>query len=235
MNKLLILVLAMLVAPAAQAAFKCKDEKGRTHFGDTPPPQCANVTMYEVSPSGTVLRRIEPSLSPEEAKAKREEILRLKEQAKRDAEQRRKDIALLATYASEKDVDTSRDLNLKPIEARIESAKERIKAVEKRQKFLDGEMQFYQAGSGKSGGKSKAPPAQLTQDIENAKAEKELLLKSIENYQKEMVEVRERYDNDKKRWSALKDLQTQGKLDLRSQQEIDAAKKAAQSTQPARR
>ena len=227
-----LLILAMLAAPAAHAAFKCTDEKGRTHFGDTPPPQCSSVVMYEVSPSGTVLRKIEPSLTPEQVRAKQEETLRRQEQEKRDNEQRRKDIALLATYGSEKDIDTSREINLKPIDARIKSAEDRIKAVEKRQKQLNEEMEFYKAGSSKAGSKSKGPPAQLTQDIEHAKAEKAGLEKSIIDYQKEMVEVRDRFDNDKKRWVALKELQREGKLDLRSPQEIEAARKAMEQGRP---
>lgn len=227
-----LLILALLAAPAAHAAFKCTDKNGRTHIGDTPPAQCAEVTMYEVSPSGTVLRRIEPTLTGEQARAKQEEELRRKEQEKQAAEQRRKDIALLATYGSEKDIDTSREINLKPIDARIKSAQDRIAAVEKRQKQLNEEMEFYKAGSSKAGGKSKGPPAQLTQDVEHAKAEKAGLEKSIVAYQKEMVEVRERFDNDKKRWVALKEMQREGKLDLRSPQEIEAARKAVEQGRP---
>lgn len=227
-----LLILAMLAAPAAQAAFKCTDKSGRTHIGDTPPAGCADVTMVEVSRSGTVLRTIEPSLTGDQAKAKQEEVARRKEQEKQAAEQRRKDIALLATYGSEKDIDTSRDINLKPIDARIKSAQDRIVAVEKRQKQLDEEMEFYKAGSSKTSGKSKGPPAQLTQDVERAKAEKAALEKSVIDYQKEMVEVRERFDGDKKRWVQLKEMQREGKLDLRSPQEIEAAKKAVQQGRP---
>lgn len=227
-----LLILALLAAPAAHAAFKCTDKSGRTHIGDTPPAQCADVTMYEVSRSGTVLRTIEPTLTGEQAKAKQEEVARRKEQEKQAAEQRRKDIALLATYGSEKDIDTSRDINLKPIDARIKSAQDRIVAVEKRQKQLDEEMEFYKAGANKAGGKSKGPPAQLTQDIEYAKAEKAGLEKSIAAYQKEMAEVRDRYDSDKKRWVALKEMQREGKLDLRSPQEIEASRKAVEQGRP---
>jgi len=231
-----LLILAMLVAPAAQAAYKCTDEKGRTHIGDTPPAACSSVVMYEVSSSGVVLRKFEPTLSGDAAKAQKEAEQKRKEQDKQDAEQRRKDIALMATYGSEKDIDTSRELNLKPIDARIKSAQDRVIAVDKRQKELDEEMEFYKAGTSKAaGGKSKGPPGQLVQDVERAKAEKTALEKSIVDYQKEMVDVKERYDNDKKRWVRLKELQREGKLDLRSPQEIEAAKKVEQAGQPARR
>ena len=127
---------------------------------------------------------------------------------------------------------TPRAMNLKPTAARIKSAQACIVAVEKRQKQLDEEMEFYRAGSSKTSGKSKGPPAQLTQDVERAKAEKAALEKSVTDYQKEMVEVRERFDVDKKRWVKLKEMQREGKLDLRSPQEIEAAKKSAEQSRP---
>ena len=56
MKKLPLLLLA-LCAPLAGAAYKCVDEKGLTHIGDTPPAGCASVVMYEVTKRGTVIRR----------------------------------------------------------------------------------------------------------------------------------------------------------------------------------
>jgi len=222
----IMLILALLMAPAVHAAYRCKDEKGITHIGDTPPAACANVVMYEVSRSGTVLRKIDPTPTGDQLKAKIEEDARQKEAAKAAAEQRRKDMALLATYSTEKDIDTSRDLNLQPIEGRIKSAKERSAAVDKREKELEAEMEFYKAGkSSKGSGKTREPPAQLKADLEHIKAEKVSLAKSIADYEKEMADVRARYDTDKKRWVELKQMHREGKLDLRDPREIEAAKK----------
>lgn len=227
MKTKILLILAMLAAPAAHAAFKCKDEKGVTHVGDTPPAACANVVMYEVSRSGTVLRKIDPTPTGDEIKARMEEKARAEEAAKAAAEQRRKDRALLATYSSEKDIDTSRDINLKPIEGRLKSAKDRIVVVDKRIKELETELEFYQAGkSGKSGKVSKPPP-QLQADYDRAKAERVSLDKSLVDYEKEMQEVRTRYETDKVRWAELKQMHREGKLDLRDPKEIEAAKKSA--------
>jgi hypothetical protein len=223
----ILLIIAMLAAPAAHAAFKCKDEKGVTHVGDTPPAACANVVMYEVSRSGTVLRRIDPTPTGDEVKARMEEKARAEEAAKAAAEQRRKDRALLATYSSEKDIDTSRDINLKPIEGRLKSAKDRIVVVDKRIKELETELEFYQAGkSGKSSKARQAPP-QLQADYDRARAERVSLDKSLVDYEKEMQEVRTRYDTDKARWVELKQLHREGKLDLRDPKEVEAAKKSA--------
>ncbi|MBL0142317.1 MAG: DUF4124 domain-containing protein [Betaproteobacteria bacterium] len=228
----ILLILAIFAAGAAQAAYKCKDEKGITHIGDTPPAGCANVVMYEMSRSGMVLRKIEPSLTPEQIKARDDEAARLKEAEKAAAEQRRKDLALIATYSSEKDIDTSRDLNLKPIELRMKSAQDRTVEVDKRLAELEAEMEFYKAGkSSKATGKTREAPAQLKSDLERTKNEKVVLAKAIVEYEKEMQEVRSRYETDKKRWVALKQLKREGKLDLRDQKEIEAARKGDPSKQ----
>ena len=110
-----LLLIALLAAPGVEAAYKCTDKSGRTHIGDTPPAQCADVVMYETSASGMVLRKIDPTPTAEEVKAKvaAEEKKKLDDIAA--GEQRRKDLALLATYTSEKDFDLAADRNLDPI------------------------------------------------------------------------------------------------------------------------
>jgi hypothetical protein len=220
-----LLILAMVAAPAAEATYKCKDEKGITHIGDTPPAACATVPMQEVSRSGLILRTIEPTLTPEQVKARQEETARKLEADKAAAEQRRKDMALLATYSSEKDIDVSRDLNLKPIESRIKRAQERSVAVEKRQGELESEMEFYKAGKSKASGKTREAPAQLVSDLERTKAERASLVRSIADYEKELEQVRDKYEADKIRWRELKNLKAEGKLDLRDPKEIEASKK----------
>jgi len=220
----ILLVLAIAAAPAAHAAYKCKDEKGLTHIGDTPPAACATVPMYEVTRSGTVIRKIDPTPTGDQLKAKLEEEARAKEAAKAAAEQRRKDLALLATYSTEKDIDVSRDLNLQPIEGRIKSAKDRTVAVEKREAELEAEMEFYKAGKSKTT-KTREAPIQLRSDLERTKNEKVALAKSIAEYEKELQEVRNRYDTDKKRWLELKQMHREGKLDLRDPKELEASKK----------
>ena len=135
MKRLLVVVAASCVSIAG-AAYKCVDTKGITHVGDTPPPGCAAVMMYEVTPAGKVLREIEPTLTPEQAKVRALENERKKAADAVAAEQKRKDIALLSTYASEKEFDVARDRNIEPLRGRIATSKDRIKAVEKRQKEI---------------------------------------------------------------------------------------------------
>lgn len=200
--KTLLIGLAALGISSAGAAYKCVDAKGVTHIGDTPPAGCAAVMMYEVTPTGKVLRSIEPTLTGEQLKTRQAEMERKKEADKAAAEQKRKDTALLATFASEKEFDVARDRNIEPIRTRIASAQERIKAVEKRQKEIEDEMEFYKAGKSKA--KGREPPASLTADLERTRAEKSALVAAIVGHEKEIEQVKVKYETDKKRWLDLK-------------------------------
>jgi Domain of unknown function (DUF4124) len=219
-----LLVLALLFAPGVEATYKCTDKGGRTHIGDTPPAQCAEVVMYETSASGTVLRKIDPTPSADEVKAK----LAAEEKKKADdiaaGEQRRKDLALMATYTSEKDFDVAAERNLDPIIMRIKSVKERIAAVEKRQQSLEDEMEFYQAGKSKTS-KSKSAPPQLVTDLDRVKAEQVTLATNLKNYDKEVADTRARYESDKQRWKDLKTQQAAGKLNLADPKTADSSAK----------
>jgi hypothetical protein len=201
--KKLCLLLAALFAPAAGATYKCTDEKGVTHIGDTPPAGCATVVMYEVSASGAVLRKIDPTPTPEQLKLRLEEQERKKEADRAAAEQKRKDMALLSSFSGEREFDVARDRNIEPIQGRIRSAKDRIQAVIKRQAEIEEEMEFYKAGKSKTA-KTREPPHALVMELERSRAEKIALEKSLLAHDKEIEELKAKFDADKKRWLALK-------------------------------
>lgn len=198
--------MAALAATHAGAAFRCVDEKGVTHIGDTPPAGCANVPMYEISRSGTVLRKIDPTPSAEEVKVRDADSARRKEEAKVAAEQRRKDMALLSSYSTEKEFDVARDRNIEPLQGRIKMTHERMEAVDKRAQELADEMEFYKAGKSKASKKDsvREVPIQLATDYERTQTEKASLAKGITGYEKEIVEIRAKFEVDKKRWLDLK-------------------------------
>ena len=208
-TKMLFLAAALAFAPAAFAAYKCVDEKGVTRIGETPPDECAKVPMQEIGRTGSVIRTIPPSLTPEQVKAQVDAAEKEKQAQKELAEQQRKDLALLNTYASESEIDMTRDRNVEPINARIKIASERIAAVDKRTKEIEEEMEFYKAGKSDKKGKgaSKDTPEQLKADLDRLKKEKATHEKSIVGYQKEIEQVKAKYDLDRKRWLALKNPQ----------------------------
>lgn len=200
------LLIAVLAATPAGAAFKCVDERGLTHVGDTPPPGCAKVLMYEINRAGQVLREIPPTLTPEQAKQKQVEDTKRREAEKVAAEQKRKDTALLQTFSSEKEFDVVRDRNLEPLKSRIRNAQERIKAVDKRAKEVEEESEFYKAGKkSKAKGKGGEMLKQFADELDHLKTEKATLTRSIAATEKEIEELRERFEVDKRRWVRLKE------------------------------
>jgi len=209
MKRMLFAIVAALWAGGAGAAYKCVDGKGVTHIGDTPPPGCATVMMYEVTPSGKVIRAIEPTPTPEQAKALAAEAAKKREADLKAAEQKRRDQALISTYGSDKELDVARDRNIEPIKARINTAQERLLQVDKRQKTLDEEMEFYK--SGKSKGKGKEAPAAMTEELARIEKERVTLQSNIVGYEKEIEQVKVKFDSDKKRWQELKGATTPSK------------------------
>jgi hypothetical protein len=205
------LLLIACFTPAAFAAYKCVDEKGITRIGDTPPPECANVVMYETSRTGAVVRKIDPTPTAEQLKARREEADRKAAMDKAAAEQKRKDMALLNTFSAEKEFDVTRDRQIEPIQGRNKQAAERIGKIEARQKAIDEEMEFYKAGKKKAAGaKAAEPPHMLVSENERLLHEKKHLEESIAKGEKEIAALKARYDSDKKRWVSLKS--EEGKL-----------------------
>lgn len=200
------LLLALASAPIlANAAYKCVDEKGITHIGDTPPAACATVMMYEVKPSGQVIRKIDPTPTPEQLKQRQEEAERRKEADKAAYDQKRKDQALLATYTSEKEFDVARDRNVAPLRSRITNIQDRIKAIEEREKKIAEEMEFYKAGKSKNAKtQSDAPPPLLVAERERLAQEKKSLGDNIANQEADIVQINARFEADKKRWVELR-------------------------------
>ena len=225
---ILLAAASLLAAPLAGAAYKCVNEKGVTLIGDTPPDGCEHVEMYEVSPGGKVLRKIDPTPSPDQLKAYAADADKRRAEEKAAAEQKRKDAALLSTYTSDKEIDMARDRNVEPINGRIKSARTRIDAIDKRLKQIDEEMEFYKAGkSKKKDDKPISPPIGLVSERERNQKERDNLVTSIAASEKEIVAVKARYDADKERFYELK-----GNTALRQAVQAPEEKKVAETLIP---
>ncbi len=94
------LLAGMLIVPVAGAkTYKWVDEKGVTHYGDRIPAQYAK---------GANDKSAATPVSAEELRAREQE-------ARRQTEQKRQDIALLATYANDKEIEDARARDLKRV------------------------------------------------------------------------------------------------------------------------
>ena len=188
MGKLLILAAcaACLGAPVAFGAYKCVDDKGKSHFEDVPPAACHNVVIYEVSAAGTVIRKIEPTAA---ASAKGDKD---KEAERKASEQKRRDAALLDSYNSEAEIDMARDRNLDIIKTRLEASKVNLQQAEARVAQVKTVAQKNPA---------------LQPDLEKAEAEKASQQATVARFQKDYDQTRVQFESDKQRWNELKSAQ----------------------------
>src|SRR5450759_3519310 len=88
---ILTTVLALAAAPAAaeKRMFKCKDSKGKTYYTQTPPAECLGKEMDELSGQGTVLKKREAPLTPEQIAVREAEEKRKKEEEALAKEEKR--------------------------------------------------------------------------------------------------------------------------------------------------
>jgi chromosome segregation ATPase len=148
-----VLAAALALAPLAAEAqsYRCVGKDGKKYYGSAVPPQCVGVAVEQVSASGTVLKRIDPQASADERAKKEAEEASQKMQAALSKEQGRRNQALLATYASEKDVEDMRRRALednqrvvKDLEARIATLEQRRAAPKEDAKGIDVELQVQE-------------------------------------------------------------------------------------------
>jgi hypothetical protein len=199
-----------LHVPLASAAYRCVDERGRTLVGDTPPAGCANVPLYEISKTGKVMRRIEPTPTPEQLKALQEEQERRKAEQKAAAEQKRQDIALLASYGSATEFDVARERNVEPVTGRIAAAEQRMKELDLRKEDLVTQMEFYNTGKSKRANAKLVDPADdqtgawFRAEVDRMAKERAALGDSVRRLHKDILELNAKYESDKQRWMLLK-------------------------------
>jgi len=207
MRKTIVLAAALLYVPVAGAVYKCVDEKGITRIGETPPAECEKVVMYEVKPSGQVIRKIDPTPTAEQLQRMKEENDRKRAEEKVAAEQKRRDSALLNTYANEREFEVARERNIDPIRGRIHASEDRLKAIEAREKKIQEDMEFYKSGkkkNAKAGAKADEPPPMLVAEQEKLAKERESIIASMAAQEKEIEALKVRFESDRRRWVELK-------------------------------
>lgn len=184
-------IFSMCIASSAWSSFKCLDDKGIAHFGDSPPAACANATTFEVSASGNVIRRIDaPAAAPDSG-----ELAQKREMDRSSAEARRRDRALRDSFSSAREIEQARDRSLEMIKGRIESASLRMRQLEQREKDLSRAIASY--GKGVS-------PAGLHADLESVRAEEASVAATHARYTREFEETGRKYEGDKARWIELR-------------------------------
>jgi hypothetical protein len=190
----------MLAAPALaqqsanQRMYKCVDAKGKVYYTQIPPRECLGRDAQELNKSGMVINKTDRGPSAAEIQAKEADKKKKAEEAEKTKEQRRKELALLNTYSSEKDIEDQRARALKEAQDQIAATEKSIAGAEKRQKELDTEKEFYV---------KKPMPAKLKQEMSNVEIEIKNQTALLEAKKAEIVKINAKYDTDKKRYVEL--------------------------------
>lgn len=167
---LLPVLLCMIASVHAQSTlFRCVDDKGVTYFGETMPAACAKKDVTEISKQGRTIRKLDAPLTLEQQKAKAEADAKQRENDKKVAEQRQKDLALLGTYGAEREIDVIRDKDVAQIEQRRKFLEVRIADVDARLEKVNNQMEFYVAGKRKTAKAKVAEPAKDGKDAKDGK------------------------------------------------------------------
>ena len=194
---LLLLAAGLLLrTPAIAETYKWFDEKGRPQYGDRVPPDAVNRGMVEYNKQGMPRKIIEPVLTPEQRQAFEDRQERQRQAERAIAEQRNQELALLSSYTSENDIDLARRRNLALVGAGIISAEARIKALQRRQAFLEREKLFYE---------KKPFPDRMKRELANVVAEIPKQVALIEQKNQEALAVNKRYEEQKAQFRELKE------------------------------
>lgn len=189
--KMAVFVTLLFVACLNQAfaessrIVKWKDDKGVTHYGDKIPTQYANGENSLINKQGITVKRNKPVNYQNQA------------QEAADAEQKKRDHALLSAFTNENEIDLARDRNLQLDQVTVEGLQ--LQKINSAKRLAD--MQKYADGFKKN---KKPIPADLTKDIANNQAEIAKFDAQIAEHKVTMDATRKRFDDDKKRYITLK-------------------------------
>ena len=127
----------------AQGIYTCVDAKGRRITSDRPNIECLDRAQQEISSSGTVKRVLGPSLTAQERKVLEEKERLDAQERSRDAEEKRRNRALLLRYPNRAVHDKERSLALAQVHQVIASAFQRMHDLAAQRKPINLELEFY--------------------------------------------------------------------------------------------
>jgi len=192
----LVLLLAAFstqaAAPAGPGRFYCC-EGGRI-CGDAMPEQCRGKAYRILDSAGNVIKEVGPPKTAEQKAQEAAEALRKKELEEQAREQRRKDQALLDTYATLQDIDMAQQKAEADVNLAIQSAQNKIDDARKRRKKFEDEAEFY---------KKKALPPEVAKGMRDIDHEIKTQQELLDVKKGDAATIRSKYDADRKRYSQL--------------------------------
>jgi hypothetical protein len=192
----------VMAAPAfaQQGIYTCVDAKGRRITADRPIPECLDREQKELTPGGTVKRKVAPVQTADERAAEEARAAKALEDAKRAQEDKKRDRALVARFPERAIHDKERAQALQVLEDVIAAASKNKADLVAQRKKLDIDLEFFRADP------SKVPP-KLKRQIEENQQLQDNQRRFIANQEVEKQRINARYDEElsklKPLWAAL--------------------------------
>lgn len=182
----------------AQTIYTCVDGKGRKITADRPIVECIDRTQQELNRSGTVKRVVGPSLTAQERAAEEEKDKIAAEAKAREAEEKRRDRALLLRYPSRAVHEQERVTALAQVDEVIKASNKRTAELAQQRKAIQAEFEFYAKDPGKA-------PLGLKRKLEENDSSSAVQKKFIQDQEQEKKRVNVRFDEElvklKQLWS----------------------------------
>jgi hypothetical protein len=181
LRPLVVLTLAALASGAAAQSYRCIGADGKKYYGQSVPPQCVGQVVEQLNAQGAVVKKIDAQASAEQRAKREAEEAEFKKRAAVAKEQGRRDQALLATYTSDKDVDSARNRALEDNVRQSKELEERIAQLKAR----------------------RSAPKTGKDDLPNIDSELKMREEMLAAKRKEAQSINAKYDEDKKRFVEL--------------------------------
>ena len=192
-----LMLIALAVAqPAWAKMYKWVDEQGKTHYGDTIPPQYAGQGNSELSKKGMVIKKTDAALTDEQRREKEEAQALQKIEAQKALDAERRDKALINTYTSEKEIDLARDRHLQAADAIVKTTEVRIKSVQAR-------LGSYRKQTAGFAARNKPVPQDIASEMKEIERELQHLQETIKQKQQEQADITAKFEVDKERFREL--------------------------------
>jgi hypothetical protein len=200
-KRIAVLLSFGLAAGAYGALYKWTDENGRVQYSDKPP--ASDKGGVQMSNRGVVMKKLDGGLTPEQKKAKDDELARKKIEEASAAEQRRQDTALLQSFTSVKEIEMKRDREIQALDAAVVNLRSQERTVIAR---IEDDRRRAESYS-----KSKKPvPDSVKEDIARGEAERKVIEEETKRKHEEIAATRAKYDALRKRYMELKDVAASG-------------------------
>lgn len=191
-------VIGVLAAPGHAKIVCWKDKAGKVvGCGDTVPPEYQESATKELDKRGMTRNTTESAQEVSRQRTQAEEATKIKaENERRAAEQRRQDSALIATYASEQEIEGKRDRDLQAIDLQLGQLRISLKNAVDRQKDVKARLDIAE--------KNKKNVDALKDEAARAADQAQKVEHTIAGKEKEKDEIRARYAEYKKRYAELR-------------------------------